>query len=332
MTGFDFVNYFTSDLALNIFGYVDDCDDLVRCSVVSQGWNQFVIENSLCKNLALRLHPEVSVFYQVSVEKDSCDSVEELGGKSNEWENLKCEQMVYSLIIHNLKIPTPNKECILQTIDASSTDNYPIEGIENTMNPSDFHGQRPSYWSSTGSKDSQKPETLTYELISDLCVVDEIKIKPFQAFFQHGIPLYSAKDVRFKMGHWKHSTMSQESNTSMTNTSEDSINDLFCWSYISPLYPMAHENKLQSFKLPKQVLCTGGIFQVEFLGRVQTQESDDLYYICMSYVQVFGCPLPSNLDIHNSGNSEKLVLNHHSHTPNPKSQATPCMYRWWREK
>ncbi|KMZ71503.1 F-box family protein, putative, expressed [Zostera marina] len=315
MTGFDFVDCFTTDLVLNIFGYIDDCDDLVRCSVVSHKWNQLVIENSLCKNITVKLHPEVTAFYQVYVEKDSHDSVEDFGGKSNEWENLKCEHRVYSLIAHNLKIFTPNKECILRTINASSTDNYPDESIENTMNPSDFGGQGPSYWSSTGSKDSQKPETLTYELISDLCVVDEIKIKPFEAFFQHGIPLYSAKGVRFKLGHWKHSAMSQENDTSMFNTSEESHDDRFWWSYISPIYPMAHENKLQTFKLPKQVLCTGVVFQVELLGRVQIQESDDLYYICMSYVQVFGRRFSSNFDIHYLGNSERLVLNYHPSKP-----------------
>lgn len=62
----------------------------------------------------------------------------------------------------------------------------------------------------------------------------------FSAFFQHGIPLYSAKGVRFKLGHWKHSAMSQENDTSMFNTSKESHDDRFWWSYISPIYPMAH--------------------------------------------------------------------------------------------
>lgn len=36
---------------------------------------------------------------------------------------------------------------------------------------------------------------------------------------------------------------------------------------------------MQVFKLPRPVLCIGGILQVDLLGRVQTQEMDQLYYI-----------------------------------------------------
>lgn len=39
------------------------------------------------------------------------------------------------------------------------------------------------------------------------------------------------------------------------------------------------ENALQSFKLPKPVVCLGGILRIELLGRVQKQAIDDLYYI-----------------------------------------------------
>ena len=38
-------------------------------------------------------------------------------------------------------------------------------------------------------------------------------------------------------------------------------------------------NSLQSFKLPRPVLCIGGVIQVELLGRVQKQRSDQEYYI-----------------------------------------------------
>lgn len=39
------------------------------------------------------------------------------------------------------------------------------------------------------------------------------------------------------------------------------------------------ENVLQSFKLPRPVVCVGGVVQIELMGRVQKQEMDDLYYI-----------------------------------------------------
>lgn len=36
---------------------------------------------------------------------------------------------------------------------------------------------------------------------------------------------------------------------------------------------------LQHFKLPEPVLCVGGFVQLELMGRVQTQEMDEKYYI-----------------------------------------------------
>lgn len=39
------------------------------------------------------------------------------------------------------------------------------------------------------------------------------------------------------------------------------------------------ENHLQNFKLPEPILCIGGFLQIELLGRVQTQATDDLFYI-----------------------------------------------------
>lgn len=38
-------------------------------------------------------------------------------------------------------------------------------------------------------------------------------------------------------------------------------------------------DSLQVFKLPRPILCIGGVMQVELLGRVQTQQMDNLYYI-----------------------------------------------------
>ena len=43
---------------------------------------------------------------------------------------------------------------------------------------------------------------------------------------------------------------------------------------------------MQVFKLPRPVLCIGGVLQVELLGRVQTQELDQLYYIWYLHFQM----------------------------------------------
>lgn len=39
------------------------------------------------------------------------------------------------------------------------------------------------------------------------------------------------------------------------------------------------ENILQSFRLPRPILCIGGVVKIELLGRVQKQAEDDKYYI-----------------------------------------------------
>ncbi|KAL2460731.1 F-box protein [Abeliophyllum distichum] len=60
---------------------------------------------------------------------------------------------------------------------------------------------------------------------------------------------------------------------------------------------MMQENCLQPFKLPEPVLCTGGYLQIELLGRVQRQETDGLFYICVCHVRVLGRPLYPAFDV-----------------------------------
>jgi hypothetical protein len=68
----------------------------------------------------------------------------------------------------------------MRCVGASSTDNFPDETIENTLVPHDMVNFRPSYWSSGGEDDPDVPESLTYTLASDLCVIEEIRIRPFE--------------------------------------------------------------------------------------------------------------------------------------------------------
>lgn len=70
--------------------------------------------------------------------------------------------------------------CIFKTVGASSTDNFPQESIDNTLEPRDNYAGRYFYWSSNGQSNPNVPETLTYKLISQICVITEINIQPFQ--------------------------------------------------------------------------------------------------------------------------------------------------------
>jgi hypothetical protein len=73
----------------------------------------------------------------------------------------------------------PSAGCVLRCVGASSTDNFPYETIVHTLDEHDVVNFRPSYWSSCGADDPEEPESLTYRLNSDICIVDEIKVLPF---------------------------------------------------------------------------------------------------------------------------------------------------------
>nr|XP_018681596.1 PREDICTED: F-box protein At4g00755-like isoform X2 [Musa acuminata subsp. malaccensis] len=197
------------------------------------------------------------------------------------------------------------RDCIHRAVCASSTDNYPDESIENTLESSDLVDQRPSYWSSGGQYDPGVSESLTYRLTANLCVVREIKIQPFKAFFQPDHPIYSAKFVRFRMDH---SRLRQ--GTDNCEEQQLASDDYDKWTYVSPEFPMEQENVLQSFKLPHPVICVGGMLQIELMGRVQKQAVDDLYYICVCHVQVMGSPLSPFFEVEIDDASGSLVLKH----------------------
>jgi len=228
---------------------------------------------------------------------------------STEWEHLKRDHRVYAFLARGLT-PYISKDCISDPISASSTDNYPDESIRNTLEPADRIGSKASYWSSKGESDPNVPEILTYKLVAQLCVVTEIQVQPFQAYFQFGFPIYSSKAVRFRLGYSRYPL---ELVDGMLIHHRWSDND-FIWMYTSPEFPVAQENELQKFKLPEAVLCIGGILQVELLGRVQRQEMDGLYYICVSHVQVVGRPLSSPFDIDMLDSSGKCTLKYNPET------------------
>ncbi|XWS32241.1 hypothetical protein CRYUN_Cryun23aG0143200 [Craigia yunnanensis] len=260
--GVDFLNLLHHDLLIKILTSLEDPSYLVRFSAISRSWQHFVITNGLCKHLCLRMFPQLS----------RVDHVNEIGGtvkghaeagSSNfmEWKALEREHRVYAFLAHG-GLSFAVGECISEAIIASSTDNYPEESIDNTLEPRDRVARRASYWSSKGHSSPAVPETLTYKLVSDLCVITEINIRPFQAYFQFGYPIYSAKSVRFRMGHL---------NSSMDNLVDDSCqdsgNDKFVWTYTSQEFPMAQVGS-------SSWIHFAYIFFIGFLDFVTTRISD----------------------------------------------------------
>lgn len=283
----DFIQWLGLDISIKILNYLDDPSDFVRISAVSRSWRQFVIENGFCKQLCLRMFPGISRVADVTLMNNSMELEVDFNNYM-EREHLEKQNRVFAFLARGLE-SFIRKECIATAISASSTDNYPEESIENTLEPGDRVETRPSYWSSKGENDPTASEKLIYNLVANLCVITEIHLQPFQAYFQYGFPIYSAKALRFRLGHPK---LLDEN-----NMTDDLGDEKFIWTYTSPEYPMIQENCLQKFKLPEPALCVGGILQIELLGRVQRQEMDGLYYICISHVQAVGRPLSPSFDI-----------------------------------
>lgn len=130
--------------------------------------------------MCLKMFPQLSEVDHVKEPNSSKKTTAEAGpSNSLDWENLQRENRVYAFLAHCCTKPVVT-ECIGATICASSTDNYPEEGIQNTLESRDRVGRLALYWSSKGNKDPSTPEKLIYRLAGDICIVMEIGIKPFQ--------------------------------------------------------------------------------------------------------------------------------------------------------
>lgn len=153
------------------------------CSNVDPSVVQTVQEGQLWKLLCLQEFPEVRMFQEV-VETDLTRDVKAAGSSGSSFrQKIEREERIYRQLMRELFCePMLDKSCIGEAIGASSTDNYPEESIIQTLHPRPRYsdGQTPSYWSSTGQRDNSVPETLTYKLVSQLCVVHKVHIRPFQ--------------------------------------------------------------------------------------------------------------------------------------------------------
>lgn len=331
----DFIQWLGADMSVKILMCLDNPADLVRASAVSSSWRQFVVANGLSKQLCIRMFPELSSVISVVEMNNRIDSEHYRLNGSLEWPRLEKEHRVYAFLARGLT-SFMRRDCILEAIVASSTDNYPQESIHHTLEQGDRVDQRASYWSSEGEVDPAVPETLVYKLIANLCVITEIHIHPFQAYFQFGFPIYSAKAVRFRLGHVKPAYEIENDMKDESTAALRFIRDNVVWTYTSPSFPMAQESRLQKFKLPKPCLCIGGILQIELLGRVQRQEMDEKYYICVSHVQVVGRPLSPAFDVDIIDSSGLCSLKYYSNgeyccsppkSPEGEASSSPSRFR-----
>lgn len=167
---------------MHLFRDFTDIHDLQSCGSFCCAT---VMEGQLWKGLCLQEFPEVRTFQEVVETYLIRDPKADGASGSSFRQNIEREERVYRHLLSELfHEPMLNKSCIQEAIRASSTDNYPDESIIHTLHPYPEypnHAQSPSYWSSTGQRDdSSVAETLTYKLVSQLCVVHEVRIQPFQ--------------------------------------------------------------------------------------------------------------------------------------------------------
>ncbi|KAG5579711.1 hypothetical protein H5410_050338 [Solanum commersonii] len=309
-TRVDFVQSLQSDMSVNILACLNDPVDVVHAGSVSSLWHHFVITNGISKQLCLRRFPQLSGIERITEPDWITTETNGVGSHNSSWDIMKRDHNVYASLLHAITtLNTCQSECIAYAVSASSTDRFPAESVANTLTTRRYLGGH-SYCSSKGHADPDAPETLIYKLKADLCVISKISVQPFEAFYQPGQPIYSAKSVRFRLGHPKNSL---DENDIVQMPQRQPADDKFIWTYTSEVYPMEQKNCLQQFKLPEPVLCIGGYLQIELLGRVQRQHSDDF----VSHVKVMGGPLCPAFDIDILEPSGKFALKYN-----------PEVFRW----
>eukprot|EP00250_Pteridium_aquilinum_P012989 c21064_g1_i1 orf=223-1359(-) len=296
------LNKLDKDTIIHVLSLLDTPKDLAHATCVCNLWRRYVIEGKLWKRLFNTFFPESGIY-------------------------LDSESSAYVLLLRRLLSPPLQRTCISEPLHASSTDNLPHESVAQTLYPEPEYPEEevPSYWSSKGYFRTSVPEMLTYRLVSDLCVVHDVKIQPYLATFQRGNPIYSARMIRFRIG-YSRSARPRWSGLfdCILHTPQKADMDGYVWTYVSPTFPMAQENTVQTFRLPKPTLCIGGIFQVEFMGRVQSQEADGLYYICISHVHVTGRPL-SDFKFEGTNADGQFVLKHLTQKEKSSSLVQTCL-------
>ncbi|KAA6422551.1 MAG: hypothetical protein FRX49_07412 [Trebouxia sp. A1-2] len=205
--------------------------------------------------------------------------------------------MFYKRLCWRLGACSAKESLIAEAIQASSTDNDE-ERIQNVLQPSarmrGFFNA--CYWSSGPSNEVDSSEALDFKLAHPVCVVHEVHLQPFKAYFQPGQPLYPSKSVRF---HFASSLQQLEGATGENSSS------------CTAEYPVENSDSLQRFIIPP-MLCIGGFVRVELIGRVQRQREDNRYYTCICYVKIVGTPvygfLPSPTQPSRSLDVQPLVL------------------------
>lgn len=177
--------------------------------------------------------------------------------------------------------PPSARSLLAEALHATSTDN-PTEAVGNTLKSAAEvaaldAAHRPSYWSSGGSATRDGEDCVTYRLAAEVCVVHAFALRPYQATWQLGLPVYSPLRV---VAHLE--SLDEEAGYGLRSGAR---------SYASPAFTVARDPSLQTFTLPRPVLCVGGVLRLQLCGRATAQHSDLRWYVCLAHARAIGTPL-----------------------------------------
>ncbi|KAK4478059.1 hypothetical protein RD792_017324 [Penstemon davidsonii] len=188
-----------------------------------------VIHNGISKKLCLKKAPTLSIIGNVVDRDEVCYTLNGVDGH-----NPERDHNMYSYLLRAMSMYSP-MNCINCIIAASSTNHYLMQSVVNVMLAQNKYIWGVSFWSSKGHRDPNVLEYIHFRLQSKVCIVNEIHIRPFEAFWEPGNPVYSAKSVRFQMGY---PISIADFNVDYKSLPLQQLADDYVWTYTSPKFPM----------------------------------------------------------------------------------------------
>lgn len=162
------------------------------------------------------------------------------------------------------------------------------------------------YWSSAGGPEDGT-ETLVFQLLSSVCLVESVEVAAFRASFQGDDVVYAPKALRISLGEHRARSASDRPLACARRACElamltrarapghapprERAAGLAVFDYSSPLYELECTDAPQRLQLPRALMTCGDVLRIDLVGKYQQQEEDGLFYTCLSYVHCFGAPV-----------------------------------------
>ncbi|CEG50260.1 F-box domain [Plasmopara halstedii] len=153
------------------------------------------------------------------------------------------------------------------------------------------------YWSSSASTNENAIEYIDYAL-NGPCVIKAVQIVPYRVFWHPDSPTYAPKRVQFEF--YDVTEIPQQEALRWRDHSLDMSASVIKPFYSTHEYEVQNEMTLQEFVLPRNVATSRHtVMRVTLVGRHQAQtfvlvnddeDTQPIYYCCLSYVNVRGVP------------------------------------------